>query len=90
MISWSYDPEAGALYITLRELADGEHVTRTTEIDPGTMVDEDAEGKILGIEVLSPSRPWPLPEILRRWQISDEDQVMMFYAYPGAPSVSVT
>lgn len=86
----AYDAQADALYITLRELEDGEYVASTCEIDDSTMVDEDAAGGIIGIEVLSPNRPWPLPEILRGWEISDEDQILIFGAYPCAPSVSVT
>ena len=85
-----FDATAGALYVSLRPLAEGEHAARTLEIGPGTLVDEDDGGRILGIEVLDPGRSWPLPQILRRWEISDEDQVLLLGAYPCGVAVSVT
>ena len=44
----SYDPDADALYIQVRE---GE-VKSTKEIDANTLLDIDKNGKILGIEIL--------------------------------------
>ncbi len=43
-----FDPIADALYI---ELADGE-VEKTEEIKPGMILDYDASGNVLGIEML--------------------------------------
>ena len=43
-----FDPIADALYI---ELADGE-VEKTEEIRPGMILDYDASGNVLGIEML--------------------------------------
>ena len=47
-----YDPEADALYIRLRagEVADSD------EIREGVVIDYDAEGEVLGIELLSASK----------------------------------
>ncbi len=70
MLRVSYDQAADALYVTLR---DDEHVSRTTEIEPGTMVDVDRFGGILGIEVLRPVRSWPLSQVLERFEINNED-----------------
>lgn len=75
----SYDATAGALYITLR---DGE-AARTREVAGGTNADLDADGRVLGIEILSPGRPWPLQVILREHEISDEDAHSLMMAYPG-------
>src|SRR5258707_1493215 len=87
----AYDAQADALYITLRELGDGEYVARTVEIDNDTNADHDADGKLIGIEVLSAhGRLWPLPEILRRWEITDEDQMSIFGLYPCVLLVSMT
>ncbi len=43
-----YDPEANALYITLRE----GRVHHTEEVTESLSVDIDAEGRPLGIEIL--------------------------------------
>jgi len=49
MITTTYDPEADALYVRLapRDAQD------TREIAPGVMLDFDARGQVIGIEVLS-------------------------------------
>lgn len=61
----SYSKGADAVYI---ELLEGVHA-RTIEIDEGTFVDLDAHGRVLGIEVLHPSRSWPLHLITERFEI---------------------
>lgn len=43
-----FDPIADALYI---ELADGE-IEKTEEIGPGVILDYDANGNVLGLEML--------------------------------------
>jgi uncharacterized protein YuzE len=47
----SYDPEADAYYA--RFVPDGVQVAETVEVAPGVMVDVDADGQMVGIEVLS-------------------------------------
>lgn len=47
-----FDPIADALYL---ELAESE-VEKTEEIKPGVMVDYDADGNIVGVEVLYVSK----------------------------------
>jgi uncharacterized protein YuzE len=69
MISQRYDTQADALYIEL----DNRDVARTLEIDPGTLVDLDDAGNLLGIEVIHPQRQWPLSEIIDRFSISAAD-----------------
>ncbi|MBI2670877.1 DUF2283 domain-containing protein [Candidatus Woesearchaeota archaeon] len=44
----SYDPEADAMYITLRQ----GKIDHTKEIDDNTIIDFDKSGKVLGIEIL--------------------------------------
>jgi uncharacterized protein YuzE len=68
-----YDSEADALYIRLSALRDGEVADRIHPIDSDTLVDVAEDGRVLGIEVLSPSRHWPLDLILERFPISDDD-----------------
>jgi uncharacterized protein YuzE len=47
-----FDPQADAAYL---EISDAE-VETTRQIEPGIMVDYDAAGHIVGIEVLSVSK----------------------------------
>ena len=81
------DTTADAMYI---ELADRSgKVARTVSIDDGTMCDLDAEGHLLGIEVIGPGRFWPLAEILARYEVSRDDQAMIMAMYPYGFSVQV-
>lgn len=69
----AYDHEADALAI---RLADG-IVDRTVEVASGTLVDVDATGRVLTIEVIHPKRRWPLDEVLARFPISRDDAAML-------------
>jgi uncharacterized protein YuzE len=51
MIKTSYDPEADAF--AARFAADGAVTMETREVAPGVMLDLDAEGNVIGVEVLS-------------------------------------
>jgi uncharacterized protein YuzE len=70
----TYDNESDALYVSLR---DGVSVARTEQIDPGTLVDVDRSGEIVGIEVLRPARAWPLDEVVSRFHVSDHDALLL-------------
>jgi uncharacterized protein YuzE len=50
MIRTSYDPEVDALFV--RFAADGIVTARTEEVAPGVMLDFDAEGNAISLEVL--------------------------------------
>ncbi len=54
MISTTYDPQADALYV--RMAPKGTAVAETREVQPGVMMDFDAEGRLIGIEVLDVER----------------------------------
>lgn len=56
-----FDPAADAAYF---EISDAE-VAQTREIEPGILADYDAEGHLVGIEVLSISKR-NLPDTLRK------------------------
>lgn len=73
MLHSTYDTDADAMYLRLSD----EAVARTQCIDEGTMVDEDAVGRIVGIEVLRPARDWPLDEILGRYEVGENDVLML-------------
>ena len=51
MMRTSYDPEADAFYA--RFAPDGTVIAETSEVAPGVMIDLDASGQMVGIEVLS-------------------------------------
>ena len=47
----TYDPEADALYLELRHVPS----SKSIDIEEGVMVDFDAEGHVIGMEVLDAS-----------------------------------
>lgn len=65
----SYDETVDAVYITLADST----VERTVEIDPGTLVDVDRAGSLVGIEVIRPARDWPLNKIIEEYQLEERD-----------------
>lgn len=81
MIRQSYDLDANALYITVTD----HEVVRSTEIDVGTLVDVDAAGFLVGIEILSPQRCWPLDEIRGRFRVAEADaaELRVYFPYPA-------
>jgi uncharacterized protein YuzE len=86
----SYDLNVRALYISLSDQA----VARTQEIDDNTNVDLDARGAVVGIEVISIDHPWPLADILARYDIPAGERAQ-FGAYfphavtPAAPKIRI-
>jgi uncharacterized protein YuzE len=50
MIKTSYDPEADAMFIWLAP--EDAKSAETREVSPGVMLDYDAAGRLIGIEVL--------------------------------------
>jgi uncharacterized protein YuzE len=64
-----YSEVDDALYIEVR---DG-RPERQVELDPGTLVDVDANGRLIGIEVIAPDAGWPADEILRRFPVDPDD-----------------
>jgi uncharacterized protein YuzE len=85
VISQSYDLDADALYITLH---DGD-VARTVQVDPGTLVDLDAHGSLIGIEVIHPHRQWPLDKITSTFAISGRDAYELHVYFPMPPNTSL-
>lgn len=57
-----YDRAADAAYVYLQEIREGQAVQQR-EVDPGIVADFDAEGRLLGLEVLEASRRLA-PEVL--------------------------
>lgn len=79
MVSLDYDLNADALYV---RVCDSATVTRTDEIDSGTLVDLDDTGAVVGIEVVSPGRPWPLSEILARYTVPSDVRTQLCAYFP--------
>jgi uncharacterized protein YuzE len=85
MMRPEYDSEADALYVYAAAHprlvfvpAGGRWpAAKTVEIDDGTFCDADTEGGLIGIELPSPRRPWPVEEIARRWDLSDHDRASL-------------
>ena len=51
-LKWTFDVSADAAYLVINEAP----VARTIELSPNVMIDFDANGHVLGIEVLEASR----------------------------------
>ena len=56
-MKFEFDPQADAVYL---ELTDAD-VDESKEVQPGIIMDYDAEGRIVGIEVLHVSKRTQLP-----------------------------
>ena len=63
---YTYDPQADALYIYLRDDLD---VVKTIEIDDRRNVDLDADDKVIGVEVLSPGAGFPVHDLIDRFEL---------------------
>ena len=68
-----YDLNVGALYISLTD----EPVSRTAEAGNNAVVDLDADGRVVGIEVISTAGRWPLAEILAAYPIEQADAAQL-------------
>jgi uncharacterized protein YuzE len=55
----TYDPEADALYIGIREVRPADSV----DIEEGVTADLDSEGHIIGLEILDASKRMTLEEL---------------------------
>jgi uncharacterized protein YuzE len=75
----SYDETADAVYISLSDSI----VERTIEVDPGTLVDVDRSGGLVGIEVIRPAKAWPLGAIARDYHLNDEDLQALQALWPN-------
>ena len=79
---YTYDAEVDALYLYLSDAI----VARTVEVTPSCMVDIDAAGRPVGVEVLRASHGWPIDEVARRFMIDRE----LFEVFITPPRAVVT
>lgn len=68
LVSATTDLEADALYLQIRK----GKVAKTEELDDWTLVDVDAHGEPLGIEVIHTNRVWPLQRFIERYNVPRE------------------
>ena len=61
MMRTSYDPEADALFVWFGP--EGTECAGTQEVAPGVMLDFDADGRVIGIEVLDVSERMTRPKV---------------------------
>lgn len=73
MVSLEYDRDADALYIEVRAGI----VSRTRQVDSGTLVDLDEAGRLIGIEVLRPARDWPLQRVIEEYGLGPDDSAVL-------------
>lgn len=64
-----YDKEVDALFIRIQE----KDVARTQEVSNGVNVDFDAEGKLIGLEVLGAAKNYSLTDI---FNLSTENLIL--------------
>jgi uncharacterized protein YuzE len=66
---WTYDLNAGALYVSIAE----GNIEHQVEMPDGVVVDVDAQERVIGIEVLAPWRGWAVSALVDRFDLSSED-----------------
>jgi uncharacterized protein YuzE len=67
------DEKTDALYIYLDNLRPA--VTR--QVEQGTIVDLDGDGRLIGIEVICRHRAWPVEKILGAYTVSEADETRL-------------
>jgi uncharacterized protein YuzE len=70
----SYSPESDAVYIQLSDNA----VVRTHPIDDARIVDYDAKGRVVGVEILGASAGIDLRDLPERKRLEAEVRVLNF------------
>ncbi|MFD5912472.1 DUF2283 domain-containing protein [Streptomyces massasporeus] len=80
MVELSYDLDADAMYLHVSDAP----VVRTVEVDSGTMVDVADDGKVVGIEIITPARDWPIDRLLAEFDISAEATTLLRSLYQNA------
>jgi uncharacterized protein YuzE len=66
---WTFDLDADAIYVYLSN----KRAARQVEFSDGIVVDLDSDERVVGVEVLSPSRSWDLGGLVTRFSISPLD-----------------
>lgn len=72
---WEFDSVADALYVHLNDAA----VTRQREMPDGTIVDLDASGAIVGIDIVSASAAVDIAGIVDAFGLGDDVGTSLFF-----------
>lgn len=72
-LRFEYSDDDDVLYVAVGDAM----VDRTVEVDPGTLVDVDRMGSMVGIELIRPSRPWPLDAIRELFPLDEDDSKLL-------------
>lgn len=72
-LSLDIDQEAGAAYLQFS----GEDVARSVEFDDYIVVDLDAHGVVVGVEILDLTRSIPLDDLTERFHIRTEAMAVL-------------
>ncbi|HXN60556.1 MAG TPA: DUF2283 domain-containing protein [Acidimicrobiales bacterium] len=67
-MSWTFDVESQSLYVRLSD----EAIEGQIELDDGTIVDVDAEGNAVGVEVLRAWAQWDFRAVAERFELSED------------------
>lgn len=81
MVALSFDIDADALYVQIST----EPVARTADLDQGSLVDLDAEGRVVGLEIIAPARRWPIEDFLQRFEVPLDAVATLRSIYQLAP-----
>jgi uncharacterized protein YuzE len=73
MIRSRFDLNADALYLAVTD----EPVAEAVQLEHGALVDVTADGSVVGIEILSPTRCLPYAEILDRFEFAPDDEAVL-------------
>jgi uncharacterized protein YuzE len=79
-MTFTYDNDANALAIGFGTGT----VAQTIEYDSGTLVDVDADGQIVTIEVINPARRWPLDEIAADFEVGEDVLRVLRHMFGGS------
>lgn len=72
-VRWKYDGAADAIFVRLR---DGKPVSQEM-VAESIIVDLDASGALLSVEVLDASQGWDMAEITRRFDVDERAQELI-------------
>lgn len=72
-MNFKYSQTADAIYIQLKDGL----VVRTDSVDEGTLVDIDASGAAIGIEIINPARHWPVDEVTTKYNVSSHNRKLL-------------
>lgn len=73
VMRWTFDEDVQAFYAYFSWTP----VASTRELADGTVVDLDADGGLVGVEILSIGRPWSDRELLLAVPLDDHDSLVL-------------